>query len=251
MAKKHDIGYIKSLFKSKGVELLDEIYVSYNSPLRFKCACGNEHKTSTYNLTRGKIHCPSCYRIKRGESIKIPKEEIFAFIESKGYKIKSQEYNKVTDKLNLVCPKGHEVSVSVRSFKQNEGRCRKCLFEDKVGESHPSFKHGRSKEDRLNRNLCKVEHNKWKRAILSKFGYRCAICGKQDGRRLCAHHLNGYNWDVENRYNIDNGIILCKEHHDGFHKVYGKGDNTIAQFNQFLESLRINNNPWHSEYLYE
>ena len=51
------------------------------------------------------------------------------------------------------------------------------------------------------------------------------------------HHINGYNWDKENRTNINNGITLNQEIHKEFHKLYGKGNNTKEQFNQFIETL--------------
>ena len=49
---------------------------------------------------------------------------------------------------------------------------------------------------------------------------------------------NGYNWDVKNRTNIKNGITLNKSIHNEFHKLNGKGNNTKAQFVEFINSLR-------------
>ena len=68
-------------------------------------------------------------------------------------------------------------------------------------------------------------------------GGRCYICGSS--KKISAHHKNGYNWDIENRYNIQNGVILCKEHHDSFHLKYGKGNNTEQQFLEFYENNQM------------
>lgn len=51
------------------------------------------------------------------------------------------------------------------------------------------------------------------------------------------HHINGYNWDIKNRTNVDNGITLNTEVHKKFHKIYGKGNNTKEQFIEFIETL--------------
>jgi hypothetical protein len=249
MSKKHGIEDIKKIFLSNGVELLDDIYISSRHPLRFKCNCGNEHKVSVDNLKRGKKRCPTCFRAKRANSRLLSLKEIEDFILSKGYKIISLNgYRKVTDKITILCPKGHTVFVTYRSFKLNEGGCRQCYFKRNVGENHHAFKHGRSKEDRMNRNICRIDHNKWKRQLLIRFDYSCVICGQRGGKKICAHHLNGYNWDIQNRYNLDNGIILCKSHHDEFHKIYKKGNNTHEQLIEYVQGLRKARNPWNKLY---
>ncbi|MFP3467817.1 HNH endonuclease, partial [Leifsonia sp. SIMBA_070] len=69
--------------------------------------------------------------------------------------------------------------------------------------------------------------------------YTCDLCGKQGkwGDGLNAHHLNSYDWDKQNRTNIDNGITLCKKCHMDFHKKYGYGKNTKEQYSKFKESI--------------
>lgn len=248
MSKKHDIEYIKKLFESKGVELLDEVYISYNSPLKFRCACGNEHRTSPYNLTKGKNKCPLCYKVKKVESLKLLEDDVYNYIKDKGFIVKSPYVN-IKEKMNLTCPAGHSIFVSFRSFRQSKGACRICYFKNNKGENHHSYKHGRSKEDREDRNKSRVKHNEWKRLVLEKCGYSCVICGVKNGKNMPSHHLNGYNWDKENRYNPENGVILCKLHHDHFHRIYGKGDNTKEQFEEYLNGYKINKNPWNKEFL--
>ena len=103
-----------------------------------------------------------------------------------------------------------------------------------TGVNSSLYKHGLSKEDRLNRNKSKIFHNEWKRKLLIKFNFQCDYCGlKAVGKDLAAHHLNGYNWAVSQRYDIDNGVLLCKKCHDKFHLKYGKGNNTISQYIEF------------------
>lgn len=68
--------------------------------------------------------------------------------------------------------------------------------------------------------------------------YTCQITGKKSRGDIVVHHLDGYNWDVENRTNIKNGITLNKNIHNEFHKLYGKGNNTKTQFVEFVNLLR-------------
>lgn len=50
---------------------------------------------------------------------------------------------------------------------------------------------------------------------------------------LNSHHLNGWNIFPNERYDIENGITLCKFHHDDFHVKFGKGGNTKEQFDEY------------------
>ena len=67
--------------------------------------------------------------------------------------------------------------------------------------------------------------------------YTCQITGKKSNGDIVVHRINGYNWDVENRTNIENGITLNKDIHNEFHKIYGKGNNTKSQFVEFVNLL--------------
>lgn len=48
------------------------------------------------------------------------------------------------------------------------------------------------------------------------------------------HHLDGFNWCIEKRTNVDNGVTLCKRCHLNFHSIYGSGNNTRGQFEEYL-----------------
>ena len=63
---------------------------------------------------------------------------------------------------------------------------------------------------------------------------RCEITGKKNND-LFVHHLNGYNWCVEGRMDLNNVVVICRELHDAFHKKYGNGNNTAEQFWEFVK----------------
>lgn len=81
------------------------------------------------------------------------------------------------------------------------------------------------------------ENRQFIKSVMNRDNYTCRICHTVGGQ-LEVHHLNGYNWDVDNRYNPDNGITLCKTCHRDFHRVYGRGNNTTEQFNEYANQNR-------------
>nr|ALO63174.1 putative HNH homing endonuclease [Chloromonas perforata] len=78
-----------------------------------------------------------------------------------------------------------------------------------------------------------------------RFNFRCVVTGET--ANLVCHHLNSWDWciTVEGRYDINNGVVVTKEIHDKFHKVYGGGQNTPSQFNDFLKkNYNLTENSW-------
>ena len=102
-----------------------------------------------------------------------------------------------------------------------------------VGEAHPNWNSDYDSE--TNVLLRKdVETVRWRKKVFERDDYTCVKCNDDTGGNLIAHHKNGWHWDVENRYNIDNGGTLCKNCHVEFHTIYGYRNNTEKQFDEFL-----------------
>lgn len=76
----------------------------------------------------------------------------------------------------------------------------------------------------------------WSYAVKRRDWFTCKVCGESKSDEMNAHHLNGWNWCEEGRYDISNGVTLCKECHMDFHNQYGYGDNTKEQFDNYLSS---------------
>lgn len=110
--------------------------------------------------------------------------------------------------------------------------------EAKIGSKNPMWKPELTADDRQDRNKSPI-NARWVRAVKRRDNYTCQCCGIA-GVTMVAHHLNGYNWDVENRYNVDNGITLCERCHIDFHRIYGNGDNTKEQFEEYLNKIKNN-----------
>ena len=78
-----------------------------------------------------------------------------------------------------------------------------------------------------------VEYMDFINAVLERDNYKCRICGCNKKKNV--HHLDGYNWCVEKRIDINNGITLCEKCHADFHSLYGRGNNTKEQFYEWLK----------------
>lgn len=64
--------------------------------------------------------------------------------------------------------------------------------------------------------------------------WKCVICSYN--RKCVAHHLNSYTKFPNIRYDISNGVTLCRLCHINFHKFYGN----ITTSDQFFEFKFLN-----------
>lgn len=55
----------------------------------------------------------------------------------------------------------------------------------------------------------------WQKAVFKRDCYACRKCGATEN--LNAHHISAFSTDIENRYNVDNGITLCYNCHRKIH----------------------------------
>jgi hypothetical protein len=112
--------------------------------------------------------------------------------------------------------------------------CNKCkakLFNS--GKNSSNWNPNITDEEReLKRNT--LEYTKWVKTVLARDNYICQCCGKPSNADVEAHHLDGWNWCREKRYDETNGITLCETCHKNFHLQYGKGDNTKEQFEEWI-----------------
>jgi hypothetical protein len=77
------------------------------------------------------------------------------------------------------------------------------------------------------------EYRYWRKSVFNRDFYTCKHCNIKGGI-LEAHHIHSFKTSLDLRYDINNGITLCKKCHAEFHKNYGKIENNINQLNEFL-----------------
>ena len=61
------------------------------------------------------------------------------------------------------------------------------------------------------------QYKQWREAVLKRDKYTCQYCGKVGGK-LNVHHIKPFSLYPDDRFNIDNGITLCKQCHIELHK---------------------------------
>ena len=79
------------------------------------------------------------------------------------------------------------------------------------GEKHWNWKGGKTKENHLRRN--QLEYKVWRKSVFERDGYKCKIDNKDCVHEVHAHHILRFAEHKELRFDVNNGITLCKNHH--------------------------------------
>lgn len=73
----------------------------------------------------------------------------------------------------------------------------------------------------------------FRKKVLLRDCYKCQCCGHKS-TNLEVHHLDSYDNNPEGRTDETNGITLCNNCHSNFHAIYGKGNNSKEQFEEWI-----------------
>lgn len=129
------------------------------------------------------------------------------------------------------CACGEKRAVKSTSLVAGESKSCGCLQKEIVsalrGAKSPHWNPKLPNSAREKRRNGK--HAIWAAEVKLRDDYTCQICDKR-GVYLESHHLNSYKYFPEQRYEVDNGICLCKECHRDFHKCYKGVEVTKSMF---------------------
>jgi hypothetical protein len=114
------------------------------------------------------------------------------------------------------CKCGNEVEVVVSNLKRgNTTSCGCYRSEIKSGKNSIFYNSKLTDDERIvKRNV--PEYVEWRKAVYERDNYTCKACSKVGGH-LVAHHIVPYSTNKKLRFNVDNGITLCKTCHKEFH----------------------------------
>ena len=71
-------------------------------------------------------------------------------------------------------------------------------------------------EENVNKDRIALNRrNAWAYEVKERDGFACRLCGSTEG--IEAHHIVPWDADPGQRFNPENGITLCRLHHDRIH----------------------------------
>lgn len=217
-----------------------------------RCDCGNEVNLSSNPLRMGHTTSCGCYHSEAvSESSKRNKKDLVG--KKFGRLTVIKDTGKRRNRRSVVwlcrCDCGKRKEVTARDLKiMNTTSCG-CLFQEFIvkkniefgkvnrGPNHPNWNVNLTEKDRA-RNRSRLQDKpaiEWRKRVFKRDKHTCVVCGYK-GNEINAHHLDGWNWCEERRFDITNGVTLCKACHIKFHKNFGYGYNTEIQFNEFVQA---------------
>lgn len=98
-------------------------------------------------------------------------------------------------------------------------------------ELHHNYKDGKCIDGRSS-NKFRI----WSELVKEAYNNKCDCCNYDRKVALKAHHLYAYEANKDIALYIENGVALCGNCHEEFHKENGWGDNTPEQYYKFKEA---------------
>ncbi len=251
---------VKQIISENGCEYISGEYQNSKSKLLLKCKCGNTFLKDMSHFIRGQTRCPNCGKeSSRRSKFKYDIEKVKEILAKDGYAVLQDNYVDCETPILCKCSKGHICKIKFVHYLNNHSGCKKCANLALKGEQHWNYKGG---ESEVIDHLRKVIKS-WKYNVFNKYHGKCYLTGAN--RDIVAHHLIAFNTIVKEsckelniplhnkikeyteeefakleqlvleKHKPENGIALQRKVHNKFHSIYGKGDNTIEQFNEFIE----------------
>lgn len=245
--RKLNYAQVSDNVSASGYMLLTEQkdYLNTRQKLRVKCKCGEIVETTLSNL-RKMQGCSMCCPNKERSFSKIEK----AFRDAGCVLLTKEDLYSAQSAISYVCQCGKTSSIRATCFLMGQ-RCFECGKKKRQGINHRYYKQGYKikgdKNPNWNPNLTdeertirqyrgNTEYKEWRTSIFRRDGFLCCKCKVRNGD-INAHHILNFSEHRNSRFDIDNGITLCKQHHDEFHKIYGKQNNNRQQLEEYIKCV--------------
>lgn len=232
LPKKHTYEEVYQIYRDHGCELLELEYINSKTSMKYRCSCGNISYNNLNSMQRGH-KCNIC-----GQQLSVAKrfltiDKIREALLDHGVELLTDEYYGNKQKLEFICFCGKIDKKCWNNLLYHGMWCRDCGKEKRSGTNHYNYNPELTSEDRLH-GRHEPENYQWRISIYKRDHSTCQLC--ESKINVQAHHLYAYSSYRELRYDIDNGICLCKKCHDLFHNLYGRGKNTKEQFIEFCNN---------------
>ena len=235
--------------------------------MKLKCnKCGTIFERDYQHLSRngGRFQCPKCGILQGAKAKKYSIDFVKQKILERGYTLIG-DYIDAHTPFEVECERHHKTTLIFSYFLIGHSGCKECANIENSGENHYNWKGGESEVIESFRKSVK----EWKHLVLKRDGFKCVLTNSN--KDLVIHHLKSFNTivkesseitgipvlrkvsdyenindfytlrdEVINSHSIILGITLNREVHNLFHSIYGKGNNTIEQFNEFQSCYQNN-----------
>lgn len=250
---------VKKIISSAGCEYISGEYRNLYSKLIIRCKCGNTFKKDLSHFQRGQTQCPKCGLRKLSEfKTKYSRNDAIDILNKRGYCLIG-DYINANANCKCICPNGHIVNIKLSYFILNHSGCKKCANNGLMGANHWNYKGGESEVlDFFRKHIVD-----WKKSVMKNYNYSCYLTGSK--KDLVIHHIKSFNTIVsecckklklplhnkineytKNDFDIltnlvlsshktEYGVVLQRKVHNKFHSLYGKGNNTLEQLNDFIQ----------------
>lgn len=206
-----------------------------------RCDCGKECIKYGHHMRAGQT--VSCGCVQRQKASEISKRKAHNLVGQRFGRLLvlrrcgSNEYQKALWLCRCGC--GTEAKVATGSLRSGNTTSCGCFHKEMISELFTN--HELTEQDRFesrHRGITCPGLSKWRKAIHARDNWTCQVCGRKNGIKIEAHHLDAWKSNPEKRLDDDNGATSCVECHIEFHSLYGRGDTTREQWDEFLKCRR-------------
>jgi hypothetical protein len=124
---------------------------------------------------------------------------------------------------------GDKISKAKKGIKASDGH-KKALSIAQYGVAETDWP-GFYEKSEIAKIRDSIEYIEFRRAVMARDAFCCTITGMKG--HLEVHHLDGVNLNSGRALDVSNAVTLHKSVHSKFHLIYGAGDNTKEQFENF------------------
>jgi hypothetical protein len=269
-ARRENIDVVRELFYKNNYTplFIDSDYITAHSKLNYMC---NIHPDKIRYITYTDLYsgkgCKDCGKQKLADLKRIDFCNIINIFKSKNMTLVSNrlDYNTRDSILTYICDIHPEFGIQYTTYnnvRNCSSTCEICIKENSSGKNHPAWNGGITKISYYLREYIK----EWKKDSIKNSNYKCIITGQ---RFDVVHHIYSYNKIIEetfealnmeikplvSNYSLDEleklklkvlelhykheyGVCITNQIHDLFHSLYGKGNNTPDQWNDFTNKIK-------------
>ena len=215
--------------------------VGTNVVWEMKCDCGNTTYVHTGNLGKHHRKTRSCGCLH----MEVVGVDLTGQRFGRLTVIERQEYKGSRSAWKCKCDCGNVTTVAGTHLTSGATQSCGCIRDELVGENHPNYNPNKTDEERLKKRYILGKHtiDGFRNKVYQRDEYTCRVCG-QVGGTLNAHHLDGWSWAKDKRFEVSNGVTLCEDCHNKFHNIYGKSNNTKEQFEEFKSKITQQTKPY-------